>query len=586
MLVLLPASADKALLTAYGEFAKAIAGSGPDEIEVKQDREVKKLPSDRAVVILGWENKFLNQAISSLSGYGVATTPKSVKIGKSEIVKDNHSVVLAARNPENRDAALMVIASDTATALPGLGRKLPHYHKYSYLAFEGDEPANVAKGRWPVVNSPMTAFLPENDGAVSHAEMGKLAPRSALAELPPVFSKERMMETVKYLSSDELKGREIGTPETDRAAAYIAAKFREAGLAPGGDNGGYFQTWEEPSLPQKSAKGAGEEGSAKGILKNVIGVIPGRKPELSGQSVVVGAHYDHLGTGGIGSLRENRGKIHPGADDNASGVAALIELAKVLKETLNPDRSIVFIAFTGEEEGKLGSKYYVTNEKQYQSTLAIGMVNLDTIGRLGKKKLLVLGAGSANEWVHILRGAGFVTGVEIETVSEDLDSSDQKSFQEAGVPAVQLFSGPHLDYHRPSDTVDKIDADGLVKVAAVTKEVVEYLANRGESLTSTLKPGTATAAAPKKERKVSLGAVPDFAFKGEGVWLSGVVPGSPAEAAGLREGDLIVKINESAVKNLKDLSDILKTMKAGDRATVVFLRNGKESQVEVEVKER
>jgi S1-C subfamily serine protease len=120
----------------------------------------------------------------------------------------------------------------------------------------------------------------------------------------------------------------------------------------------------------------------------------------------------------------------------------------------------------------------------------------------------------------------------------------------------------------------------------VTKEVVEYLANRGESLTSTLKPGTATAAAPKKERKVSLGAVPDFAFKGEGVWLSGVVPGSPAEAAGLREGDLIVKINESAVKNLKDLSDILKTMKAGDRATVVFLRNGKESQVEVEVKER
>src|SRR5512143_1144005 len=133
------------------------------------------------------------------------------------------------------------------------------------------------------------------------------------------------------------------------------------------------------------------------------------------------------------------------------------------------------------------------------------MVNLDTVGRLGKNKLLVLGAGSAQEWPHIFRGAGFVTGVDIELVSEDLDSSDQKSFQEAGIPAIQLFSGPNLDYHRSTDTPDKIDADGLVKVASVAREVIDYLAGRQGPLTAGPKTGSAADSLPKGERKVSLG---------------------------------------------------------------------------------
>jgi len=136
------------------------------------------------------------------------------------------------------------------------------------------------------------------------------------------------------------------------------------------------------------------------------------------------------------------------------------------------------------------------------------MLNLDTVGRLEEKKLLVLGAGSAREWVHIFRGAGYVTGIGVETVSKELDSSDQQSFQEAGVPAVQLFAGPHLDYHRPTDTVDKIDPEGLLKVASVAKEVIEYLAKREEPLTNTLKPDSHVESTPKKTRKVSLGIIP------------------------------------------------------------------------------
>ena len=572
MLVLLPASAARESLRAYEAFAKVLSASGPDEVQVRLDSELNTLPADRAVTLLGWENRFLEKAFPAGNGYEVAFTQAGVKIGKTAIAKINHSFVLTARNPVNKDTALMFIAADRPGSLPGLARKLPHYHKYSYLAFEGDEPANVAKGRWQVVDSPMTAFLPDRDGAASPVERGKLAPREALASVPPVYSEERMMETVKYLSSDKLKGREIGTPEIEKAAAYIAEEFKQAGLKPHGNDGSYFQQWEDP-------------GSKTG-MKNVIAVIPGRKKEWSDQSVVIGAHYDHLGLGMTIGRPEDKGKIHPGADDNASGVAMLLELAKVLKEDLTPDRSIVFIAFTGEEEGKLGSAYYVKNEKRYPASKCIGMVNLDTIGRLGRNKLLILGAGSAAEWVHIFRGAGFVTGVDIETVSEELDSSDQKSFQDAGIPAVQLFSGPNLDYHRPTDTADKIDPAGLVKIASVTREVIEYLSSREGPLSSTLKPGAVAQTAPTSERKVSLGTIPDFAYSGNGFRISGVVAGSPAEAAGLKEGDVIVKVNASTVAGLKDFSDILKTLKPGDKVLVTFMRDGKKSIAATEVKGR
>jgi peptidase M28-like protein/PDZ domain-containing protein/peptidase M1-like protein len=571
MLVLLPASAGKELLKAYEALAKTLADSGPDEVNVKLDSEIKKLPTDRTVTILGWENRFFEKILPAWNGYEAAFTKQNVKIGKTEIHKGNHTFVLTARNPDNKDTALMLITADRAASLPGLGRKLPHYHKYSYLAFEGDEPANVVKGRWPVVDSPMTALLPGKGETIAHVEMGKLAPRDALASLPSAYSEERMMETVKYLSSDELKGRKIGTAEIDKAADYIAQKFKQGGLAPGGDHGSYYQQWDMPH--------------SKTGMKNVIAVIPGKKPEFARESVVIGAHYDHLGLGTSIGKSEDKGKIHPGADDNASGVAVLLELAKVFKESLNPDRSIVLVAFTGEEEGRLGSKYYVEHEKHYPVRQCIGMVNLDTIGRLGKNKLLVLGAGSAAEWVHIFRGAGFVTGIDIETVSEELDSSDQKSFQEAGVPAVQLFSGPHLDYHRPTDTADKIDPTGLIKVASVTKEVLEYLASRAEPLSSTLEPG-APAQSSKSERKVSLGTIPDFAYQGKGFKLSGVAPGSPAEAAGLREGDVIVAINGREVTGLKGFSDILKSLSPGDRVSVTYVRDGRERTALTVVKRR
>ncbi len=571
MLVLLPSSAPEELLQAYRELAASLGRSGPDEIEIKLDAEVAAFPTDRAVTVLGWENRFLNETTAALAGYDVLVNPQAVRINQTELDRSGHAFVFSARLPKNKDLALLFIAADRADALPGLGRKLPHYHKYSYLAFEGAEPANVAKGRWTVADSPLTVLLPDVDGKVRRVEMAKLAAREPLAVLPAGFLKEAMSETVHYLSGRELEGRG-GTRGLDKAADYIAEQFKLAGLLPAGDQDTWFQAWEE----------SGGEPMRKAVMKNVIGIIPGKDPAMAGQSVVVGAHYDHLGLAQEG----RKGTVHPGADDNASGVAVLIELARVLAKAPPPDRTIVFIAFTGEEAGKRGSQFYVLNEKKYPAAKCIGMVNLDTVGRLGKGKLLVLGAGSAKEWVHIFRGAGFVTGVDIETVSQELDSSDQMSFQEKGVPAVQLFSGPHPDYHRATDTFDKIDADGLVKVAAVAKEVVEYLAGRPEPLTGSGAAPAGAGASAKTERKVSLGTIPDFAYQGKGFRLSGMMSGSPAEAAGMQEGDVIVRINAVPISGLKDFSDLLKTLKPEDRVGVLFLRDGREMKVEAVVKER
>jgi hypothetical protein len=207
MLVILPSRAGKELLRAYREFAKSLAASGPDEVEVKLDSAINSLPYDSTITILGWENRFLEDIVSSTSPYGVAVTKQTIHIGQTEVTRKDHSIVLTARLPKKRDLALLFIASDLAEALPGLGRKLPHYHKYSYLAFEGQEPVNIAKGRWPVLNSPMTVFLPDQNGAIEKIGMGKLARREPLATLAPIVSKDRTTKTTCLLSGDELAGR-------------------------------------------------------------------------------------------------------------------------------------------------------------------------------------------------------------------------------------------------------------------------------------------------------------------------------------------------------------------------------------------
>jgi len=247
-----------------------------------------------------------------------------------------------------------------------------------------------------------------------------------------------------------------------------------------------------------------------------------------------------------------------------------------------PQRTVIFVALTGEESGLLGSKRYVEAKSPWPAGKAIGMVNLDTVGRLFSGKILVLGSNSASEWIHIVNGAGYVTGAPVEAVMSDPGGSDQKTFLEIGVPAVQLFTGAHPDYHKAGDTAAKIDGAGLVKVAAVTRELVAYLAERPTPLTSRAKTSTTPGAPPAAgERRVSLGTIPDYAFPGPGVRLSGTTPGSPADKAGLKQGDVVVKIGDADVGSMRDLSEALKALAPGEKVNVTYARDGQQRTVEV-----
>lgn len=377
-----------------------------------------------------------------------------------------------------------------------------------------------------------------------------------------------LRKDVETLSSEAFEGRGLGTEGLDKALDYVEGRFRDLGLHPMGDEG-YRQPFPGP-------------GGA--TLVNLVGLLgdPG-----GGRHAVVGAHYDHLGRGEPGEA--NHGTIHPGADDNASGVAVLLETAHRLKEEdlVHP---VLIIAFAGEEKGLLGSAHYV-DHPALPLDQCTAMVNLDTVGRLSDGPLMIFGAGTAQELSHVLRGVNYAFRFELQMPEKDPGGSDQMSFVTRGVPAVQLFTGPHPDYHRPGDTADKVDYEGLGKIAGFTTELALYFSGRDEALTY-LPPGAegASAQAPPSSRgsgrRVSFGSIPDFNHEGEGVLLSGVVPGSPAEKAGLKAGDLVVEFAGVAVEDLRAFSDVLKGLSPGDEADVAFLRDGERMTATVTVVER
>ena len=571
-LMVLPSKAGDDDKKRYENFARQWKeADAHDHFEIIYDSDISSLPTDKTLWIIGFENMFTDSINKELTVYQSQIAADSVKFGNKVLAKSNNGFVVTVFNPHNVNQSMVFIQPGNRESVAGLIRKLPHYGKYSYLAFEGDEPTNIAKGEWPVINSPLVKVL---DKKAQNTTM--INERKALAYVKPLFSEKRMMETIKYLASDKLKGRGLGTPYLDTAAQYIAGKFKAYGLQPMGEN--YFQTFKH-KFPNKP-------GPQDLTLKNVIAVIPGTDPELSKQPVVVSAHYDHLGLGWPDVHAGDEGKIHHGADDNASGVSVLLELAKNLSK-LKPKRTVIFAAFTGEEAGLIGSRYFVNH---YPDKI-FANVNLDTDGSLFDTKLLVLNANTAREWKFIFMGTDYTTGVKSEVVRQQLDASDQVAFIEKGIPAVQLFTGPTQNYHRPSDTWDKIDGKGLVKVATVTKEVVEYLADREDPMPFTGKQGThnkpvSGSKKSKSNRRVSTGSVPDFTFTGKGVKIGAVIEGSAGAKAGLQKDDIIIAVNNDEVTDLRNYTAILKKYQPGDKVIMKVLRDDKEKEINLTLGER
>ena len=574
VLAVLPAKAPPAFVQAYRDMLQFWSGGGAQKFRIVTDAAAVTLPTDRAVWVLGADNAYATKLFAGDAALGFAVDGQSIRAGGTRLPKQGRANVIVRRHPGNAAKAIAWLTLDDVAAAAGLARKLPHYGKYSWLSFAGDEPANVAKGEWSAADSPLIVDLRAPDARAEALPVGGFAKREALARLPAVFDATAMTAHIAWLADPAREGRGLGSAGLQAAADYVAKAFAAAGLQPA-DANGWFQDFEyTPAGAQKSL-----------ALRNVVGVLRGTNPRYADQAVVVSAHYDHLGRSGPGVRVAEIGQIHPGADDNASGVAVLIELARTLATAGAPERSVIFVAFSGEEAGLQGSKWFVEHPRGAPLAGIRAVVNLDTVGRLGAGELSVLGTGTASEWQHVFRGITFSTGIAIKNVPGASQSSDQQSFIDRGIPGVQLFTAAHLDYHRPTDTADRIDAAGLVKVATVAREAIDYLAQRDAPLSVTAAPQPASAAGAPSEgaRRVSFGLVPDYAHQGPGIRAESVVPDSPAARAGLQAGDLVLAFGDVPIAGLAAFSDTLKKHVAGDRIPTRVRRAEREFVVDVEL---
>lgn len=325
------------------------------------------------------------------------------------------------------------------------------------------------------------------------------------------------------------------------------------------------------------------ETEIKEIIKtgrNVVGLLRGNDPELADEYVVIGAHFDHLGFGKTGSLY--RGEdilIHNGADDNASGSAGLLELAQKFadqKEMLK--RNMIFIAFSGEELGLLGSAHFVKNSPVPTDQM-IAMLNMDMIGRMDENKLIVYGAGTSTKWKDVLNELNH-DNFKLTFHDEGYGPSDHTSFYGKAIPVLHFFTGAHPDYHRPSDDADKINSTGAQQVIEYVYRIAKNVNNTSGEIDYVNIPQRQTS---RRGFRVYVGTIPDYSENVKGLKISGVSKDGPAEKAGLLGGDIIIKFGEKEVSNIYDYTYALQDATPGDIVDVVVIRNDKEMTFKVEL---
>lgn len=318
----------------------------------------------------------------------------------------------------------------------------------------------------------------------------------------------------------------------------------------------------------------------RGIARNVIGFIPGNDPQLRDEIIVIGAHYDHLGFGEVGSLAPEPGDIHYGADDNASGTAAVMELARLLAQNRDRlKRSVLVIAFSAEEEGLLGAEHFLRNPTVARENI-VAMLNFDMVGRMSSNRVSVSGVGTATEWEDMLRAAN-TEGLTLQLSQSASGGSDHMPFMRREIPVLFFFTGMHPDYHRPSDTWEKINYEGQAQIVAMAERVVYALADRAERLQFTRpQQPQPRQGAQRGGFRVRIGLIPSYSEE-NGVVLEGVAPGSPAEQAGLKAGDRIVAVMGQQVKNIEELTSLYEKMEPGKPVEFTIVREGKELKVQV-----
>jgi len=378
---------------------------------------------------------------------------------------------------------------------------------------------------------------------------------------------------VAFLASDRLEGRGAGTPGYDSAAAYALRRFTSLGIP------ARLQPFRARSVLLAHA------GQPEGVAtSNVIAVRAGSDPALRGQYLVIGAHLDHLGRSPASARDPEAGRaVRNGADDNASGSAVVIELARRFAR-LPTRRSVVFALFGAEELGLLGSRHFVEEDPVVPLDSVVAMLNFDMVGRMRDDRLIVYGVATADELPGMVERANAADPsgpLRISAQGDGFGASDHSSFYARGLPVLHFFTNVHEDYHRATDDAERLNVAGAVRVADLAERVARELGDR----TARLTPRRAAAPVARGSREgaqVYLGSVPDMgAVDVPGVRLSAVRPGSPAEAAGLRAGDVIVEFDGKPVRDLQGYSDALYARKPGEEVKVVVMRGAERVTVAV-----
>lgn len=384
------------------------------------------------------------------------------------------------------------------------------------------------------------------------------------------FSVTEIQAHIEYLASDKLAGREPGTKGEKLAYTYIQNEFKKYGLKPQGSKG-YLQPFSYKtmlSVHDTVANGKKKNGT------NVIGFLDNG----AAKTIVIGAHYDHLGNHEhSSSLDKNKKLIHNGADDNASGTAGVLALAKYFAGNGVTEKcNFLFMCYSAEEDGLIGSKYF-TNNPTFELSKISCMLNMDMIGRLNDstQKVTIFGVGTSPAYTNIF--ANVNTTLKMGYDSSGIGPSDQTSFYLKNIPVLHFFSGQHTDYHKASDDADKINYKGEVAILEIMKQVTEQLANLPEiPFTATKQPEQA-----RVSFKVTLGVMPDYSFEGKGVKVDAVTEGKPAHVAGIVGGDIVTKMGDMPINNIYDYMKALSNFKKGEEAAVEVLR--KEKLVTVKV---
>lgn len=377
-------------------------------------------------------------------------------------------------------------------------------------------------------------------------------------------------EDIVYLASDSLQGRETGTPYELKAAKYLKERMEAIGLAPKGKAGSYFQTFtfKPKSDPHTEVQFINGDSTITGT--NVIGYIDNKAEK----TVVIGAHYDHLGMGGEGSLYADGEAIHNGADDNASGVGVLLQLAEKLYDTLQGS-NYLFMAFSGEEMGLLGSNYFSKNPTIDLSKVNY-MINMDMVGRLRDDNTLsISGTGTSPIWNQVLNSSN--SDFKLVLSESGVGPSDHTSFYLQNIPALHFFTGQHADYHKPSDDSEKLNYDGMRMIGDYILTIIGELDDDAKLAFRTTK----NESEDVPRFKVALGVMPDYLFDGKGMRIDGVTEGRPADAAGLQKGDVVVQMGDSLVTDMMSYMRALSVFEEGDATKVIVDRKGEKVMVDI-----